>query len=226
MTVLTSKAKVIYSKQYADASFEIQRCFQDAQTVFIHAFHKTNDKSKLEQRMTLLSFDEKNTVIGQRSYASDFHAKDMRGNSMLGGPRDIFDLDKTEANKRIIHDYFEATVKTTDRQTRYSELLNPNMHWREPDAKDTIFISDYQDKAASFVHPDLQIYGFFGGDAEKLIANLHNWEISWVAHEYEILIGRGNFVFLEYTLIGRDFDTKHRHLFSIQDGRIKDMWSV
>lgn len=75
--------------------------------------------------------------------------------------------------------------------------------------------------AASFIHDHLTINSTFPTDVEHFKKHMMDFAQYVIVKDIELLIGYGNFVYLQYHAEGRDINSTETLFVSVEDDQIK-----
>ncbi|MEM0978460.1 MAG: hypothetical protein AAGJ34_13070 [Pseudomonadota bacterium] len=217
-------AKEHYRSRFPGARLEFLRGFEDGTYVYLQVLHPDGGTDKIPEGRDLFEFQADGSVAKFHHVSTTYYMKTIRGAAISHGPEEVTDLDKTDHNKAVIERFFNEVLKTSAAQTRYHELLDPDIHWEKPTEKDRAFIALFEANAASFFHENLIVHSFFGGDARQVIDSTLEMTKHIVTTDYKLLIGQGNFVLLEYFGEGKDYGRWDRLFCSLEDGKIRHIF--
>jgi len=171
----------------------------------------------------IVEFKPDGSISSFRRGQSKFYHADMYGTPIEPGPTEPFDLDKTASNKELMRQYFAATAYSEgDFLKLYSRLAPSDEEWfKKTGPRDAALVDAMRAYAASFLHEDMVINSTFPTDISHhkthMMDNVHHVLVK----DLDLLIGCGNFVYLQYKSMGRDIDTTVTLLVSIEDDQIK-----
>lgn len=82
---------------------QIVRSFEEGQYVFVHAYQSLNDGEMEWVTTDFFDTDENDKIIEHWDVIGSYSPKNPSGHSSVDGATDITDLDKTQANKQVVH---------------------------------------------------------------------------------------------------------------------------
>ena len=181
---------------------DIVRIFEDGRWVFCNAYQTLNDGAAEWVTMDMFFTDADGLILEHWDAIAAYKWPTKSGRSMVDGPTEIEDLDKTDANKVLIQGFVDDILigGQNDKITDYISTTQYDQH--NPDVGD-----------------GLDGFGVFLGE---MAASGRTMEYVKVHR----LIGQGNFVviFSEVKMDGHDlafFD-----IFRLKDGKIVEHWDV
>lgn len=181
---------------------QIIRAIEDGQYVFLHVFQNLNNGESQWVTGDLFDTDSDDRVIEHWDVIQPFEAANRSGRSMINGPTEICDLDRTAANKSHIRAFFETCLLGGD-MSRVGEFISAqSYHQHSPEGADGL-------EALHALLADFKQQGIL----------LRYWKL----HK---LIGQGNFV---VTLSHAQVGPSHYCIFDIfrlADGMIVEHWDV
>ncbi len=181
---------------------QIKRAIEDGQYVFVHVYQSLNNGESQWVTADLFDTDENDRVIEHWDVIQEYATDTRSGRSMIDGPTDIEDLDKTEANKALVADFCETV------------LIGGNL-----DRVEDFISTDQYDQHNPTVSDGLD--GFRAHIAE--LQALGRKSRYWKVHK---LIGQGNFVVtLSHAQVG-DSHYCYFDIFRLKDGKIVEHWDV
>lgn len=181
---------------------QVVRTIEDGQYVFVHVYQRLNNGEAQWVTADLFDTDADGKIIEHWDVIAAYQWPTKSGRSMVDGPTEIEDLDKTAANKAVIQGFVD-------------DILIGGQN-----DKITDYISTEQyDQHNPLVGDGLDGFGTFLGE---MAAQGQTMEYVKVHR----LIGQGNFVvtFSEVRMGGHDwafFD-----IFRLKDGKIVEHWDV
>ena len=180
----------------------VKRAIEDGQYVFVHVYQNLNDGAAQWVTADLFDTDEQDRMIEHWDVIQAYADKTASGRTMVDGPTEVEDLDKTEANKEIVRRFAEDVLVggKVDKVTDY--ISTEQYHQHNP-----------------LVEDGLEGFGKFLKEAEASGQTMEYVKV----HR---LIGQGNFVVtLSETKLGGEphafFD-----IFRLKDGKIVEHWDV
>lgn len=181
---------------------QLVRAIEDGPFVFLHVFQSLNNGESQWVTGDLFDTDGNDRVIEHWDVIQAYETDTMSGRSMVDGPIDIEDLDRTEDNKAIVRAYCNDVLlgRNVDQAATYLSTERFDQH--NPTLAD----------------------GFDGyGASFAQMAGPEPFMRYWKVHR---LIGQGNFVVtLSHTQVSRShyccFD-----IYRVKDGKIAEHWDV
>ena len=89
---------------------ELVRMFEDDNYVFVHAYQSLNDGQDRWVTTDLFDTDTNALLIEHWDVISAFVDDTRSGRSQIDGPTEINDLDRTDANKELVHTLVEDVL--------------------------------------------------------------------------------------------------------------------
>lgn len=181
---------------------QVVRTIEDGNYVFVHVYQSLNHGESQWVTADLFDTDVDDKVIEHWDVIQAFATETKSGRSMVDGPTNVEDLDKTDTNKALVQAFCDV-VLLGGNFARVAEFVSTEHYAQHnPDAEDGL------DGFAAF--------------AQKLAASGKAMRY-WKVHQ---LIGQGNFVVtMSHVQIGPShycvFD-----IFRLQDGKIVEHWDV
>ena len=181
---------------------EVKRAIEDGQFVFVHVYQSLNNGEAQWVTADLFDTDEDGKIIEHWDVIAEFRWPTTSGRSMVDGPTEVEDVDKTKSNKAIIQAFVDDVLigGQTDKVTDYISTKQHDEH--NPDVDD-----GYEQFRAYLAEPGAN------GRAIEYI-KVHR------------LIGQGNFVvtFSEVKLDSQDWAVFD--IFRLENGKIAEHWDV
>ncbi len=181
---------------------EIIRGFEDGQYVFLHVSQTLNNGEFRYATADIFDTDDDGKLIEHWDLIQEIPAATVSGHSMLDGPTEPTDLDKTDANKELVRNFMTDV------------LVNGN-----GDA-----IADYISAETYIQHSPTIGDGLDGLSAA--MAALAAQGQSMVYNSIHNVIGCGNFVAALSQANMAGVDSAVIDLFRVEDGRIVEHWDV
>ena len=180
----------------------VVRSIEDGSYVFVHVYQSLNNGEYQWVTADLFDTDENDLVIEHWDVIQAFETSTKSGRTMVDGPTEIEDLDKTNSNKVLVAEFCEAVLVGGD-YDRVTEFISTEQY----------------DQHNSEVADGLDGFGAFAAELAAQGLSMRYWK----AHK---LIGQGNFVVtLSHVQMGKShycvFD-----IFRLKDGRIVEHWDV
>lgn len=181
---------------------EVVRAIEDGPYVFLHVYQSLNNGESQWVTADLFDTDANDRVIEHWDVIQAFETQTASGRSMVDGPTEIEDLDKTAANKALIRDFCDA-VLIGGKYDRVTEFISTEQY----------------DQHNPAVADGLDGFGAYAAAMAEQGLSMRYWKV----HK---LIGQGNFVVtLSHMQMGQShfcvFD-----IFRLKDGLIVEHWDV
>ena len=185
-----------------DRDIRIIRAIEDGPYVLLHVYQNLGNGAAQWVTADLFDTDQNEKVIEHWDVIQEFATETVSGRTMVDGPTQIEDLDKTEANKAKIREFCDVV------------LIGGQFD------KVTDFISTEQyDQHNPAVGDGLDGFGAWAASlAEQGLAMRY-----WKVHK---LIGQGNFVVALSHLQMGDSHYCAFDIFRLEDGLIVEHWDV
>ncbi|MCR9138766.1 MAG: nuclear transport factor 2 family protein [Alphaproteobacteria bacterium] len=182
---------------------QVVRAIEDGPFVFLHVYQSLNNGESQWVTGDLFDTDEADRVIEHWDVIQAFETDPISGRSMIDGPADITDLEKTEENKTIVRAFWDDVLlgRNFDRAETY---LSARAFEHHNPSHDNYGIDPFRAHHADLSRPATRMR-------------------YWKVHR---LIGQGNFV---VTLSHQQMDQNHYCCFDIyrlQNGMICEHWDV
>lgn len=181
---------------------QVIRTIEDGQYVFVHVYQRLNNGEAQWVTADLFETDDDGKIIEHWDVIAEYQWPTKSGRSMVDGPAEIEDIDKTDANKAIIQGFVD-------------DILIGGQN-----DKITDYISTEQyDQHNPLVRDGLDGFGAFLGE---MAANGQTMDYVKVHR----LIGQGNFV-VTFSQVKMDgYDWAFFDIFRLKDGKIVEHWDV
>lgn len=114
---------------------EIIRAFEDGRYVFLHALQTLNHGQYRYVTADIFDTDEGGKLIEHWDIIEELRDSTASGRSQIDGPTDLTDLDRTEANKRLVTTFVDAVLVPGD-YSRLEEFVAPELAQHNPDIAD------------------------------------------------------------------------------------------
>lgn len=179
-------------------NIQLMRAIEDGPYVFLHVFQDLNNGESCWVTGDLFDTDENDRVIEHWDVIQAFAPQNTFGHTMIDGPAEICDLDKTQVNKAVIAEFFETVLIGRQFERMGNFVCDTQFDQHNPNPDDgldrlTKHRSDGQD-----------------------------WRC-WKVHK---LIGQGNFVVtLSHKQVG-DSHYCTFDMFRLSNGKIVEHWDV
>ena len=185
-----------------DRDIRIVRAFEDGDSVFLHAHQTLGGGATQWVTADLFDTDDQGRIVEHWDVIQEYVEANPSGRSMVDGPTEPTDLDKTDANKALVQAFIDDVLIAgqSDQITDYVSLETYHQH--NPTIAD----------------------GLDGLD-EAVAARAERGETMTYARIHK-LIGCGSFVaaLSEMTMAGTPMATVD--LFRVADGRIVEHWDA
>lgn len=181
---------------------QVMRTIEDGQYVFCHVYQSLNNGDAKWVTADLFDTDNDGRLIEHWDVIAQYIEKMASGRSMVDGPTEIVDIDKTEENKAVVQGFVDDVLQggKADKVRDYISTEQYDQH--NPEIEDGLVA--------------------FGKHLQDVMA-------SGVATEYvkvHHLIGQGNFVVIySHTRITGD-DYALFDIFRLKSGKIVEHWDV
>ena len=181
---------------------QVVRAVEDGRYVFCHVYQNLNNGGAQWVTADLFDTDDNDRLVEHWDVIQEYVAPTASGRTMVDGPTDIEDLDKTEANKEHVQAFYDAVLLggQFDKVADYISTAQYDQH--NPEVEDGLdgFARHLQSMA------------------DKGISAKY-----WRLHH---LVGQGNFV-VGYSHV--QIDASHYAVFDVfrlKDGLIVEHWDV
>ena len=181
---------------------QIIRGFEDGKYVFVHVYQNINNGEAKWVTADIFETDDNDKIIEHWDIIQAYQEKTVSGRTMVDGPTEIEDLDKTGENKALVQNFFDDV------------LIGGNFQ------KVTDYISNEQyDQHNPSVGDGLEGFG-------KHVQEMTDNGITSSYEKLHLLIGQGNFVAsLSHTKVAGE-DWAFIDLFRIKDALIVEHWDI
>lgn len=181
---------------------QIVRTIEDGQYVFCHAYQSLNNGEAQWVTADLFDTDDNGKLIEHWDVIAEYITPTASGRTMVDGPTEIEDLDKTEENKEIVRAFAKDVLQggKVDKVADYLSTEQYDQH--NPHVEDGIegLAKHLKDIAAT-------------GQSYKYV-KVHR------------LIGQGNFAVMYSHVKVADDDWAFFDIFRLKDGKIVEHWDV
>lgn len=89
---------------------QIMRALEDGQHVFVHAYQSLNHGEAEWVTTDFFDTDENDKIIEHWDVIAGYSANTPSGHTSVDGPTEITDLDKKDANKEVVRNFFEEVL--------------------------------------------------------------------------------------------------------------------
>lgn len=181
---------------------QVVRGLVDGQYVFVHVYQNLNNGAAQWVTMDLFDTDENDKIIEHWDVIQAFEENTVSGHSMVDGPTEVEDLDKTAENKALVSNFLE-----------------------------TVLVGGHYDKVADFISAEQYTqHGTTLADGlqavQDFLTGLADRGDTLEYIKIHRVIGQGNFV-VAYSHVkfeGDEFAVFD--LFRVQDGKIVEHWDT
>jgi len=185
-----------------DRDIEIVRGFEDGQYVFLHAVQHLNGGESRWVTADIFDTDDQARLIEHWDIIGEWVDNTVSGHTQVDGPTEPADLDKTEANKRVVAGFVTDVLKNGD-SSKLAEYVS----------------------AETYIQHNPQV----GDGLEGLGAIVESLTAQGLSMKYEEIhnvVGCGSFVAVlsKMTFGGRAMAVID--LFRVADGLIVEHWDV
>jgi len=181
---------------------QIKRTIVDGNFVFVHVYQDINNGEAKWVTADIFDTDENDKIIEHWDVIQAYEEKTVSGRTMVDGPDEIEDLDKTDQNKAIVQGFFDDV------------LIGGNFK----NVSEYISTKQY-DQHNPGVGDGLEGFG-------KHLQEMASKGIKASYEKLHKLVGQGNFVAtLSHTKVN-DYDYCFIDIFRIKDGLIVEHWDV
>ncbi len=179
---------------------QVVRAIEDGRKVFVHVYQSLNKGETKWVTADLFDTDDEDRMIEHWDVLAPYVEETVSGRTMVDGPTEVEDLDKTDGNKAIVRAFFDDVLMggKFDKVTDY--ISSEQCHQHNPEIGDGLeginkHLQEVRDKGARYL-------------------KVHH------------LIGQGNFVVaLSHTLVSAE-DWAFFDIFRLKDGRFVEHWDV
>ena len=179
---------------------QVVRAIEDGQYVFVHVYQSLNNGEAKWVTADLFDTDEQDRMIEHWDVIAPFEEQTLSGRTMVDGPTEVEDLDKTDENKSIVQTFFDDVLLggQFDKVTNYISSEQYDQH--NPKVGDGLEgITKHMQTA---------------GERKSRYLKLHH------------LIGQGNFVVAySHTQVSGD-DWAFFDIFRLKGGKLVEHWDV
>jgi len=179
---------------------QVVRAIEDGQYVFVHVYQSLNNGDVKWVTADLFDTDDKCRMIEHWDVIAPYVEETLSGRTMVDGPTEVEDLDKTDENKVIVQAFFNDVLLggQFDKVTDYISSEQYDQH--NPNVGD----------------------GLAGINKHFQTAGERNSRYVKVHH----LIGQGNFVVAYSHAQVSDEDWAFFDIFRLKDNKIVEHWDV
>ncbi|PLX36330.1 MAG: hypothetical protein C0606_16710 [Hyphomicrobiales bacterium] len=181
---------------------QVVRAIEDGRYVFCHVYQSLNDGEAQWVTADLFDTDENDRIVEHWDVIAEYVWPTASGRSMVDGPTEIEDLDKTDENKAIVQGFVDDVLMggKVDKVTDYISTEQYDQH--NPEVKDGL--------------------AGFGEHLKEVMQSGKPAKYVKVHH----LVGQGNFVVIFSEVKQGDDDWAFFDIFRLKDGKIVEHWDV
>ena len=181
---------------------QVVRAFEDGKYVFVHVYQDINNGEAKWVTADIFETDENDKIVEHWDIIQAYEEKIVSGRTMVDGPTDIEDLDKTEENKALVQNFVDDVFINKNFMTIKSYISTEQYDQQNPWVGDGL-------KAFGEHVKDFKMRGRVVG-YEKL----------------HLLVGQGNFVVTLSHTTDTGKDQAFMDLFRIREGKIVEHWDI
>ncbi|MEO0342797.1 MAG: hypothetical protein AAF198_05110 [Pseudomonadota bacterium] len=216
-------AQYLYRNRFPDENLTPYRAFEDRNYVLVQFLHGDGDDKETPLGTEIFEFKGDVSIHSLRRLRGKLYHVDMYDRAVPAGPKEAFDLQRTDANKELIRQYFAATAYTEGDFLKLFSWLVPSEE-ELPKAispRNVKLAEDMRTYAASFIHDELTINSSFPTDVVHHKEHMMDFAQHVIVTDIDLLIGCGNFVYLQYQAEGRDIGSIETLFVSVEDDQIR-----
>ncbi len=90
---------------------QVVRAIEDGQYVFVHAFQSLNHGESKWVTMDMFDTDSNHKIIEHWDVICEYVDETVSGHSMISGPSEVSDVDSTESNKALVHEFLVEVLQ-------------------------------------------------------------------------------------------------------------------
>ena len=115
---------------------QVVRAIEDGRYVFVHVYQSLNNGEVKWVTADLFDTDDEDRMIEHWDVIAPYVEKTASGRTMVDGPTEVEDLDKTVQNKEIVREFISEVVQAhhTEKATNY--VSTEEYHQHNPNAED------------------------------------------------------------------------------------------
>ena len=181
---------------------QVIRAIVDGQYVFCHVYQSLNNGEAKWVTADLFDTDSNDKIIEHWDVIQEYAEHTVSGRSMIDGPTTIEDLQKTDANKALISQFYQEILIDGKVDTIDQFISEQDFHQHNPYIADNL--------------PGL----------DKHLKLLSEQGASETYHKIHRIIGQGNFVVAFSHVIKNDADWCVFDLFRVKHGKIVEHWDI
>ncbi len=180
----------------------VVRAIEDGQYVFVHVYQDINNGEAKWVTADLFDTDQDDRIIEHWDCIQAFEAQTVSGRSMVDGPTEVEDLERTEENKALVREFCEA-VLVGGQFERVAEFISQTRY----------------DQHNPHVADGLEGFG-------EHVKDMASKGIKAQYVKIHHLMGQGNFVVTLSEVRIDDDDWCIFDIFRVKDGKIVEHWDV
>lgn len=177
---------------------QIIRSWEDGQHVFVQAYQNINNGEAQWVTTDFFDTDEKGKIIEHWDVISAYADSTPSGHTMINGPTEVTDLEKTEENKALVREMIKEVLMPGGDVSRIDEFISSETYIQHN--------KEVPDGLAPF----------------KALAQNPNRELNY--DEIVLCVGSGNFVatLCKANWLGKPY--AQVDIFRIENGKIVEHW--
>jgi len=181
---------------------QVVRAFEDGQFVFVHVYQNINNGQAKWVTADIFNTDDNDKIIEHWDVIQAYEEETVSGRTMVDGPAEVEDLDKTDENKALIRNFFNDVLIGGNFKNITSYISTQQYDQHNPGVGDGL---------EGF---NKHVKEFAGKGIVASYEKLH------------LLVGQGNFVAtLSHVKVGSE-DFAFIDLFRIKEGLIVEHWDI
>ncbi len=181
---------------------EIIRGWEDGQYVFIHAYQSLNDGEAQWVTTDFFDTDQDDKIIEHWDVIAPFVSATPSGHTSVDGATEITDLDKTEANKAIVHKLLEDALMEGGNRENIPKYIS----------------------SETYINHNKEVED--GMDNFMRLATIPNAPLTY--KEIVLIVGKGNFVATlskaNWNDGKLDQDYAQVDIFRLENGKVVEHW--
>ncbi|PWJ43891.1 nuclear transport factor 2 family protein [Sediminitomix flava] len=181
---------------------QIVRSFEDGEYVFTHAYQNIDNGKAQWVTADIFHTDSNDKIIEHWDVIQAFEKETASGRTMVDGPTEIVDLDKTNTNKALVKKFLEE-VLVKGKGEKLTDFISTEKYYQHSPT--------------------------VGDGVEGLVAHIKDFQKKGIKASYEKvhkLIGQGNFVVSLSHARLNEKDFAYIDIFRLEDGLIVEHWDV
>ena len=181
---------------------QIKRSIVDGQYVFLHVYQNINNGQAKWVTADLFDTNQNDKIIEHWDVIQAYEEETVSGRTMVDGPSEIEDLNKTEENKKLVAQFCQSILVEGKVDMIKEFVSEEEYHQHNPQVGDGLE----------------GLFKFFQGLSEK--------GITFKYEKVHKLIGQGNFVATLSHATQNDEDWCIIDIFRAKNGKIVEHWDV